>query len=470
MKYICKICGNVLDRNEKDLDSPCQNCGATSDFFDILKEKEREEHVFLDIDEDNLAISRDASKCVSCGNCKSVCKFKQGVYGTYDIQKCKCKTVCVECGQCSIACPSGAISYKKDYEKLEKLLSDPSKVVVFQISPSARVSYAEEFGKTEGTICTGKLISALRLLGAKYVFDTTFGADLTIMEEAYELSERLKSKQNLPLMTSCCPSWVKFVEIFYPDKINLLSTCLSPIAMQGEIISNYFAKKMKINKKNLIIVAITPCTAKKAEAVRTGKYDFAIPVRELADWLKKKDIRFDELPEGEFDDLMGTGSGGGIIFGTSGGVTESALRELEFLQTGKNPKNLNFYDVRSLDGFKECKIKIGRKKLSIAVVSGLNNARKLFENMKNGKKYDFVEVMACLGGCMAGGGQPKNLRHTYEEVRKMRSQSLYALDESSPIRVCHENPQIIKVYENYLKNRGNLCLHTKFSEKSDILG
>ena len=240
--------------------------------------------------------------------------------------------------------------------------------------------------------------------------------------------------------------------------------------MQGAMIKTFWAKKMGIKKENIVSVAITPCTAKKAEIKRTKNVDFVIPIRELARWMKEREIRFDLLEESEYDSMMQTGSGGGIIFGVSGGVMESALRTANFMLTGKNLKNCKFENLRKNDGFTEAKVRVGNKTLSVAVVSGLVNAHKLFEQMKKGKKYDFVEVMACLGGCMAGGGQPKNLFNTFEDVRKMRKQAIYSLDESAKIKFAHENPEIVQLYETYLNKTGSELLHTTYADRSDILG
>ena len=471
-KYVCQVCGYVFEGDFEGLpeDWVCPMCGVGKQFFEEAEKAEREETVYIDVDDDNPSICRDPSKCVKCGNCKSVCRFKQGVYGHYDIQKCKRKTVCVDCGQCSLACPSGAISYKNHYLQLEEMMRDKSKVFVFQTAPAVRVSLAEEFGGQKGEICTGKMVAALRELGANYVFDTTFGADITIMEEAHELVERLKSGKNLPMFTSCCPAWVKFLEIFYPEKINFLSTCKSPIAMLSSMIKTYWAQEKGIDSKSIVNVAITPCTAKKAEAIKEGDYDFVLPVRELADWIKQRGINFRELKNSAFDSLMGKGSGAGVIFGTSGGVMEAALRTAYYFLTGKNLKRLEFKKVRSLSGFVESQVNLAGKKLKVAVVSGLVNVRKLLSEIEKGAHYDFVEVMACLGGCLGGGGQPKNINITNEVARQQRSSAIYSLDEKSSIRLCHENPLIKRLYQNYLKDFENPLLHTSYSDKSDILG
>lgn len=471
-KYICKVCGYVFDGDLESLPEgwKCPMCQVGKELFNAVKAAKREETPYLDMDEDNVAICRDATKCVKCGNCKSVCRFKQGVFGHYNIQKCLPKTICVECGQCSIACPTGAISIKRDYKKLADEMKDKSKVFVFQTAPSVRVSLAEEFGQDEGTICTGKLVGALRKLGANFVFDTTFGADLTIMEEASELIERIKSGKNLPLMTSCCPAWVKFVEIFAPEKLNLLSTCKSPISMQGEIIKSYWAKQKGIAREKIVSVAITPCTAKKAEVKELSTADYVLPVRELAMWMREKKIDFASLKEAKFDSIMGQGSGSGVIFGNSGGVMEAALRTAYFMLNGRNPEKLEFKEVRNLKGFVECEVDLGVKKLRVASVSGLVNARKLFKKMEQGAAYDFVEVMACLGGCIAGGGQPKSLFMAYEDVRKVRSKALYSLDKNSSVRFSHENPEIKEVYSSFIAENNNKILHRTYKDKSGILG
>lgn len=465
-KYICRICGYTYE-GELDETVVCPVCNLGSDFFKEVKQMQNGKVAHVEVSPDNCAICRDPSICLNCGNCKSVCRFKQSVYGRYNEQK--CKSICVDCGQCSIACPTGAIDYKNDYRKLQREMADKSKTFVFITAPATRVALAEAFGQPEGTICTQHLVGALKELGANYVFDATFGADLTIVEEAHELVSRLKSQKNLPLFTSCCPSWVKFAEVFYPEMLGNLSTCLSPLSMHGEIIKKYWAKQNKLPLDSVKVVAITPCTAKKAEAAEKKHFDYAIPVRELKDWMVERGVGFDKITPSEFDGMIGDGSGAGVIFGSSGGVMEAVLRTAYHLMTGKTPQQLAFHEIRNLDGLIETQICIGGYSLKVAAVSGLSNARKLLDRIKKGEHFDFVEVMACLGGCIAGGGQPKNIRHSYEEIRKMRSQALYYLDGFSDIRCAHENPVVKKVYGEFLLKVGNPLLHTKFSNKSKIL-
>ena len=431
-------------------------------------------NVRVPIDKDNVSICRKESLCIKCGACKNVCSFNVGVYGNYDLNKVN-KAICVNCGQCSLVCPTKSISEVNDYSKLKKLMKN-NKIKVFQIAPAVRASLGEEFGIEIGTNVEGKIVTALKKLGADYVFDTTFGADLTIMEEANELVDRIKNKKVLPMFTSCCPAWVKFVETFYPEFIPNLSSCKSPILMQGAIIKNYFAELNNINKKKIITVAVTPCTAKKYEIKReefNNDIDFVITTRELANWIREEKINFNKLKDSKFDNIMSRGSGAGIIFGNSGGVMESALRTADYILTGK--KNvLKIEDTRGFINIKESVVKIGEYKLKVAVINGTGDAKKILEKLKAGEvNYDFIEVMGCEGGCIAGGGQPRVHFPVTGEIKRKRKDCLFELDDNCKLRYSYENPDIIKLYDEYLEKplskKSKDILHTHYVNRSKDL-
>lgn len=444
--------------------------------------------VRVPINPDSVSIMRDDSKCILCGNCRSTCKFVQGVYGRYDLEKTGDKAICIECGQCSNVCPTSAICEVKDYLKVKEYIKNPNYIVVFETAPATRVSLGEEFGLSAGSFVQGKLVSALKKLGADYVLDTAYGADLTIMEEANELIERIQNDGVLPMFTSCCPAWVKFLEMFYPEYIPNLSTAKSPILMQGSIIKTYFAEKMNIDPEKIIHVAITPCTAKKYEIKReemnkAGEFlnkeirdvDYVVTVRELASWMREENIDFESLEDSNYDSLLGEASGAGVIFGATGGVMEAALRTAHYYVTGESLKdeNIEFHSIRGLDGIKEANVKIGDYDLSIAVITGTNNVHKFFEMQKNSEKhYDFIEVMACLGGCIAGGGQPKIDQTMAHLEKEKRSSSLYTQDRTLK-RFSYENTEIQKLYKDFLKEPGSdtskQLLHTTYSSKKDML-
>ncbi len=500
MKYKCKICGYIYDETQEKVkfdelpqDWTCSDCTVPKSYFSLVEDEkvvkqktaktDNDEPVYVLVNDDCHSIARDESKCIRCGNCKETCK-KQGVCGYFDPKKIKNKAICIDCGQCTLACPTGAINYKGEIEEVKKALTDKDKIVVFQTAPSVRVAVAEEFGAPRGKICEGKIVSALRKLGAKYVFDTTFGADLTIMEEASELVKRIKEKGTLPQFTSCCPAWVKFAEIFEPNLIQNLSTAKSPILMQGPMIKTYFAKIMKIDPCKIVSVAITPCTAKKAEIRReefnaSAKYnkglcdiDNVLTVRELAKWLKAENIDFNTLENSNYDDIFGRGSGAGVIFGNSGGVMEAALRTAHYLLTGKNLDKVELTAVRGVSGVREANVKIGEQTLHVAVVAGTGNLRTFLAG--DISKYDFIEVMACPGGCISGGGQPKAGAAELEEVLSQRNKGLYQLDKISKTRKCHENPDIIKIYKEFLgkplSELSRQILHTSYTNKNGLLG
>lgn len=438
------------------------------------------------IESDNPSIIRDDNKCIRCGSCKSTCQYMQGVHGFYDLEKTGDKAICINCGQCINTCPTGAITEKNCYKKVEEILNDKDKIVIFQTSPSVRVSISEMFDNDYGTFDEGKMVAALRQLGAKYVFDTTFGADLTIMEEASELVDRVKNNGVLPMFTSCCPAWVKFVETFYPQYIPNLSTSKSPILMQGALIKTYFADKMHLLKEKIINVAVTPCTAKKAEILRDNMYsassgdnlvfsdvDYIITARELGMWIKEKGIDFNNLKESSYDSLFSKGSGAGVIFGNSGGVMEAALRTAYYLIKKKEPPKefLTLTSVRSLSGIKEDTVDFGDISLNVVTISGTNNARKFFKILEDSDKhYDFIEVMSCSGGCINGGGQPKFDLLKTNEVKEKRQKSLYKNDQDSILRNSYENPDIVRIYKEYLNSplsdKSHKLLHTTYKDSS----
>ncbi len=440
-------------------------------------------HEFIDkrvpIEKDNPSIYRDEQKCIKCGACRGICKFRIGVYGNYDLEETNNKAICINCGQCRIACPTGSIDCVKDYPSVKKAIQD-GKVVIFQTAPSVRVALGEEFGQAPGTNVQKKLVAALKQLGASYVFDTTFGADLTIMEESSELLRRLQSKEKLPMFTSCCPGWVKFCETFYPELIPNLSTAKSPISMQGAIIKTYFSEINNIPKEDIVSVAITPCTAKKYEINReefNHDIDYVITTSELATWLKEENINLMALEDQEYDSVMSSGSGSGYIFGNSGGVMESALRTAYYFLTGANPKGklLNLEEVRGQKDIKEATVKLGDISLKVCVVNGTGDAKKLIDKMKEEKlHYDFIEVMACDGGCIAGGGQPKVNFPITPDIKEQRIKGLYQLDNNNHLRNAYENPDIIKLYQDYLGEplspKAHALLHTTYTNRHNDLG
>ncbi len=420
----------------------------------------------------SFPIIRNASKCVKCMRCIQVCDKIQGMHiwdiegtgGWTDVdvsghRKIK-ESECTVCGQCVTHCPVGALRERDDTAKVFKALSDPDTVTVVQVAPAVRTAWAEYWGLDEKTATPGRLVSAIKQLGFDYVFDTDFSADLTVMEEASEFIERLKHKENytFPLFTSCCPGWVKFIKTQYPDMIGQLSTAKSPQQMFGAVAKSYFAQKVGIDPHKIFCVSVMPCTAKKAEIDLPGMnsacgdpdVDVALTTRELVRMLRADNVKVEELPEEDFFSPLGTASGAGVIFGASGGVAEAALRSAYYLITGKNPDPDAFKSVRGIQGWKEATFEIGDLKVRTAVASGLGNVRKLIEALRNGEvSYDFVEMMACPGGCAGGGGQPIKLNH---EEAKQRGDILYMLDAGSRLRFSHENPNLKQMYKEFFKH------------------
>ena len=447
--------------------------------------------VRVPIEPDNPSIVRDEDKCIKCGMCKNVCTQDIGVHGTYTLEQTGGEAVCIHCGQCANVCPPGSITERYEYPEIREAVKNPDRIVIVSTSPSVRAALGEEFGMDDGTFVEGKMVALLRALGVSYVLDTNFAADLTIVEEASELIERVtKGTAPLPQFTSCCPAWIKFTEMYYPELIPNLSTAKSPIGMQGPTIKTYFAKKMNLDPTKIVNVALTPCTAKKYEIRRpemhdAGNYygdpdmrdmDFVLTTRELALWAKEEGIDFASLPDSAYDNLMGEASGAGVIFGNTGGVMEAALRTAyEYITGEEAPAQLyDLQPVRGYEGIREASLQIGELNVNVAVVYGTANARKMIERMKQGdKQYHFIEVMTCPGGCIGGGGQPKDLMKDADEVRKARIESLYKKDAEMALRKSHENPSIRQVYEEFygkpLSEMAEKMLHTMYEDKSNIL-
>lgn len=452
-------------------------------------------HLFTDIrvpiEKENPSIMRHEELCIKCGQCKQVCRNQIAVDGYYSLEKTGDTAICIHCGQCANVCPVNSITEVPEWRQVKAAVSNPEYTVIFSTSPSVRVALGEEFGLPDGSFVQDQMISLLRTLGADYVLDTNFSADLTIVEEANELIRRLTSNHiPIPQLTSCCPAWVKYVETFYPEFKENLSTSKSPIGMQGPTIKTYFAEQEHLNPRKIINVAVTPCTAKKFEIRReemcdAGKHlgiegmrdmDYVITTRELAAWTREEAIDFSSLPPSCYDKFMGEGSGAGVIFGNTGGVMEAALRTAYAALTNE-PVPENFYtltDVRGMEGIREASLTINNIKLDVAVVYGTANAKRLLDSIKSGKKfYQFIEVMTCPGGCIGGGGQPKDKNFSGDELRKKRIQGLYDRDKQMAVRASHENPEIKQLYQKFyqkpLSPLAEKLLHTEYRDRSKDL-
>ena len=447
--------------------------------------------VRVPIEEDNPSIVRREEACIRCGMCKDACANLMGVHGTYTLEQTGGHAVCIYCGQCANVCPVDSITERDEVPQVRQAVSDPGKIVVVSTSPAVRASLGEAFGMDPGAFVEGKMVALLRALGADYVLDTNFAADLTIVEEASELIRRISRKDRpLPQFTSCCPGWVHFAEIYAPELLPHLSTAKSPIGMQGPTVKTYFAQKMGLDPRQIVHVALTPCTAKKFEIRREELHsaadyhgiegmrdtDQVITTRELARWAKAEGIDWNALEDSAYDSLMGKASGAGVIFGNTGGVMEAALRTAYTYLTGQEAPTalLELNPVRGYEGVREAQVEIGGQTLRVAVVYGTANARKFLAQMKeHGTQYHFVEVMACPGGCIGGGGQPKDLSKNADDTRKSRIAALYRRDESMTLRASHENPEIKQVYEAFygqpLSQMAEQMLHTTYQDRSDIL-
>jgi NADH-quinone oxidoreductase subunit G/NADP-reducing hydrogenase subunit HndD len=442
------------------------------------------------IDTSSASIVRDPAKCILCGRCVRVCEEVQGVSAIDFINRGSRARVgtafdqglnvssCVNCGQCVLVCPTGALREQSHIKKVLDALADPNRYVVVQHAPSVSVTLAEEFGMKPGVDICGVMTSALRALGFRRVFDTAFSADLTIMEEASELAARIAHGGILPMMTSCSPGWIKFVEEFYPDFIGNLSTCKSPQQMLGAVIKSYFAEREKIDPARLFSVSIMPCTAKKFEAERPEMLahgepdiDAVLTTRELAQMIRMKGLDLHALPPDTADTPFGRRSTAGKLFGASGGVMEAALRTAYYLLTGKDMENPKIQALRGFQGIKETRIRIGELDIGAAVVSGLGNARKLLDAIRAGRNdLHFIEVMTCPGGCIAGGGQPYG---TDLDAVRERMQALHRIDRDEPVRFSHRNEDVERLYADFLgkplSEKSHHLLHTRYAPREVVV-
>lgn len=450
------------------------------------------ERIIKTIDELSPSIVRDNNKCILCRRCVAACAKTQGVFAIgmqnrgfktqvgSEFGKSLNDVACINCGQCIAACPTGALTEKDATKEVWAALNDPDKYVVFQTAPAVRVAIGEEFGMPIGTRCTGKMVSAIRRLGADKVFDVDFAADLTIMEEGTELLNRINSGGVLPMITSCSPGWIKYCETFYPDFIPNLSTCKSPNQMQGAVTKTYFAKQNDLDPRDIYVVSVMPCTAKKFEIARPefGRdgyrdVDANLTTRELARMIRQAGLDFVHLPEEEFDDMLGESTGAGVIFGVTGGVMEAALRTVVDVLTGEDMPRLEYADVRGLEGIKEATVNVNGTDINVAIVHGTANAAKLLNAIRAGEKtYHFIEVMGCPGGCVTGGGQPIVDARTryYVDPRAARAAATYSEDESMAIRKSHKNPAVQKLYAEFLgepnSHIAHELLHTTYVDRS----
>lgn len=481
----------ILSNHHQD----CDNCvrKENCELQDLIKQFDKEKTVYegtkniYEIDDKSPSIVRDPNKCILCRRCVSMCNKVQkiGAIGVTERGFNSCVSTaghnslndvnCTFCGQCIEVCPTGALREKDSTQIVWDKINDKNTYVIVQTAPSVRVALGEEFGMPIGTNVEGKMVNALKQMGFDKVFDTNTGADFTIVEEGTEFIKRLQNNDNLPMITSCCPGWVKYIEMNYPENIGHLSSCKSPHEMFGALLKTYYAKKEGIDPSKMFVVSVMPCIAKKYERQREEikqDVDAVITTRELARMIKQAKIDFVNLEDAKFDDPMGEATGAAAIFGVTGGVMEAALRSVSEIVTGKPLDKISFEQVRGESGIKRAEIEIGDKKVKVAVAHGLANAQTIMEEIKSGKAdYQFVEIMACPGGCITGGGQPiKNAKIQEEvDIHKKRAEAMYSIDEKSIIRKSHENPVLKQIYKEFLgEPNGELAhklLHTHYSKK-----
>ena len=479
-------CLSCIRSGDCELQRLCRSFGVTDE---TVYEGANNQYEF---DDSAMHMYRDDNKCILCRRCVAACSVQQavGVIGANDrgfnthigcaFDQNLDEVACVSCGQCIVVCPTGAIAEKDQTDQVWKAIHDPSKHVVVQTAPSIRATIGEDFDMPVGTDATGKMVAALRRLGFDGVFDTDFAADMTIMEEANEFVERLGGSGPLPLITSCSPGWIKFCEHYYPEFIPNLSSCKSPQQMFGAITKTWYAEKMGLDPKNIFVVGVMPCTAKKFEVNRDDENaagvpdcDVALTTREIARMIKRAGLEFTELPDEEFDAPLHESTGASVIFGATGGVMEAALRTAVEWVSGQELETLDFEDVRGTAGVKEATYDVAGTQVNVAVASGLSNAKELLEKVKKGeKKYHFIEIMGCPGGCVNGGGQPVQPAHVrnFVSLRELRAKVLYNADKGKAVRKSHENPMVKKLYAEYFEKPGShkahKCLHTTYKVRS----